>query len=164
MGSTNNNAGITITITGGNPDDVCGALQRMALLLGNAATTACPPETPGDGSGAAATLDVKPETKKRTRRKKAEATPEPDAEPEAKPEAETDHAQNVVVDMTPAEARQAGIAEVQAHFAENPSSIQQITKLQEKYGVKMFADIPDDKAQAFLADVRLLVSGAGETD
>jgi hypothetical protein len=67
----------------------------------------------------------------------------------------------LVKEMTPDEARETAIREIQAHFAQHPTCFGEIQTMQKKYGVKMFADVPDGKAHALLADVRLVVGGVG---
>lgn len=70
--------------------------------------------------------------------------------------------EGAVSDLPPKEAREQAINKVQAYFAVNPGGIDQLNKLTSKYGVKKFADVADDKANALLADVLLLVSGGAE--
>lgn len=69
---------------------------------------------------------------------------------------------NAVADLSPEDARKSGIEEMQRYFGRNPNAMPEIKRLQTKYGVKMFQDIPDDQAHAFLADVKLLVSGSAQ--
>ncbi len=67
-----------------------------------------------------------------------------------------------MVSLTPAAARDKGIAMVQQHFALHPNSVPQIQAISKKYGVPHFAAIPDDQAHAFLADIVMLTNGSGE--
>lgn len=142
---------LTISITGNNVAEVKAALLELAAALGaeNVQSVALASNAP------AATVEVGP-------------TPTPAADPAPTPAPAEDNTANdapaepegVVKDMTPAEARETGIKEVQAHFSAHPDSITTITEIQKKYGVKMFTEITDAKAFDFLADVRLLTAGA----
>jgi len=62
--------------------------------------------------------------------------------------------------LTPAEAREQGIRELQMFMAREPSAMKNITDLQQKFAVKLLKDVPDDRSAEFLADVKLLVSGS----
>lgn len=84
--------------------------------------------------------------------------PSAPAAPVASAEAAPDH--STMQALSPAEARAKGIEMATGHFARNPACLPQIQQISVKYGVSYFADIPDDKAHAFLADVTLLVNGA----
>lgn len=69
---------------------------------------------------------------------------------------------NAMKNLSPADARNKGIAMVTAFFASNPACLPQVQQISAKYGVGQFADIPDAQAHAFLADISLLTSGAGQ--
>jgi hypothetical protein len=67
---------------------------------------------------------------------------------------------NVVSDLTPAQAREKALRELQAYFARTPDALPKIAAIQKKHGVSKLADTPDDKAHDMLADVLLLVGGS----
>lgn len=69
---------------------------------------------------------------------------------------------NAMQSLSAADARSKGIELITAHFARNPTCLPQVQQISTKYGVGQFADIPDGQAHAFLADISLLVSGAGQ--
>ena len=112
------------------------------------AATATQP-LPGESNAEA---DVKPPKT----RKKAKAKPEAEA-PE--PETEKAPSANTVSDLTPEQMRKQGIEKLMAWFGLSGDPTGQLPKLQSRYGVKMFKDLPDDQTAAFLADVHLLVNG-----
>ncbi|GAB1858891.1 hypothetical protein MHTCC0001_37350 [Flavobacteriaceae bacterium MHTCC 0001] len=66
----------------------------------------------------------------------------------------------MVKDMSPSEARDAAIKEVQEFYMGKPNNMVEIGKLQKKYGEKMFTEDTDGKAHDFLADVRLMTPRA----
>ncbi|GKT33494.1 putative multi-domain containing protein, partial [Aduncisulcus paluster] len=82
-----------------------------------------------------------------------------DGQAEAPP---VEHNENVVQDLSPQDARTKAISAMQKHFAANPNSMPAIAKLQQKFGIKQFSEIPDDRAHDLLADVLLIVNGTGE--
>ncbi len=111
--------------------------------------TALLPDQPG--------VSGKVETKAKAKSKaKAKAEPEDTPAPEV--------SDKTVVDLTPAEAREKGIREMQTYFGANPEAMPVIRDMQSKFGVKMFSDIPDNQALDFYADVKLLVSGNAQTE
>lgn len=136
---------LTISISGNNMAEVKAAVMELAAALG------------AENVQRVAVATDAPEAEVEVATKAAEEpTPTtPPAEDNA-----PDEPEGVVKDMTPAEARETGIKEVQSHFAQNPGSIGTITEIQKKYNVKMFTEITDAKAFDFLADVRLLTAGA----
>lgn len=69
-----------------------------------------------------------------------------------------------VKDLSPDEARDQAVKKMQQYFSTNPGCMPDVKKIQNKYGVAKFQDVPDDKANALLADVLLLVSGATEAN
>lgn len=91
----------------------------------------------------------------------AEAAPETPADtPTPAPSAAPAPANaNVVEDLTPEKARETAIAKLQQFFGKSPNNMGEITRLQTKYGVKLFKEVGDDRAAEFLADVQLLVAG-----
>lgn len=68
--------------------------------------------------------------------------------------------QGIVSDLTPTGARDKAIADMMGFFGNNPKNMSDITKLQTKYGVRMFKEVPDERAHEFYADVKLLLSGS----
>lgn len=140
---------LVISVSGNTVAEVKAALLELAATLGADNIR----HVTVTEDAAQAMLDVAP---------KATEEPEPTTPPEEEKQADETPAEpeGVVKDMTPKEARETGIREVQAHFAANPGSIGTITEIQKKYGVKMFTEITDAKAFDFLADVRLLTAGA----
>lgn len=55
--------------------------------------------------------------------------------------------------------RQEAIDKLTAWFGRNPNEIGSLNKLQAKFGVKMFKDIPDDQVPAFAQEAHMLASG-----
>lgn len=104
--------------------------------------------------------DVQPETEN------VEPQPEPKVAATADPAPAPTPAPAVqpVTDLSPVEARNRGIAELQQHFAQNPGALPTAMPafafLNKKYGVTQYSDVPDDKAHAFYADAKLLIAGA----
>lgn len=116
--------------------------------------------------------------------KRARGRPRKDAAPTATQEAEDDdihHAAvtaaaqtpaqtpaqpavdaNAMQNLSPTDARKKGIDLITTYFAQNPTCLPQVQQISAKYGVGQFADVPDGQAHAFLADISLLVSGAGQ--
>ena len=62
--------------------------------------------------------------------------------------------------LTPADAREKAIAILQDLYANKANVMPEITKLMVKYGVKMFKEVPDNRAHELLADAKLLASGS----
>lgn len=89
----------------------------------------------------------------------AAPTPEPPPATAAPPEAPT---ANVVKDLTPAEMRQKGSDMLLAMFNRDPTTSGVLSKIQKKYAVGKFSEIPDDKAQEFYNDALLAANGTGE--
>lgn len=136
---------ITLTVRGETPEQVATLLIAIAKALG------------GDAIEHIALAEDAPEAKvtlaKSTKRtKKEEADPKPEAE--AKP------ALNSLKEKTPGQARDEAVKLMQDHFAKNPHSMPEISKLQTKYGVRKFQEIDDARAVDLLADVMLLIAGA----
>jgi hypothetical protein len=65
-----------------------------------------------------------------------------------------------VTNLTPADAREKAIAILQDLYANKANVMPEITKLMVKYGVKMFKEVPDNRAHELLADAKLLASGS----
>jgi hypothetical protein len=63
-----------------------------------------------------------------------------------------------VSDLTPADARARAIKLAQGFFAAHPNALPEIQKIQSKFGIKMFADVVDDRAHELLADVMMLTN------
>lgn len=91
---------------------------------------------------------------------KAEPEPQPEPQPADTEEAQPAPADNHVSDLSPADALKQGIDQMQAFFMEKPDRMPMLTKLRDQFGVTKFADIPDARAHDFLAEVKLIVSGA----
>lgn len=106
---------------------------------------------------AAAAVEAEPEVKHEPAPEETPATAQ--AEPEEKPAEAKASIENPVSDLTPDAARADAIKRLQTFFGKNPNNMSVIAKLQTKYGVKMFSEVPDDKAHAFLADAKLIESG-----
>lgn len=165
---------ISIKIEGNTPDELREAVLAVAAAFGGAGALAdrlvgvnADPAEPG-----AATLVV---------RKPRVSPPEPDSNPHTEPDREAQHdaapttartepepepeqkvAANVKKELTPAEMRTQGSDMLMQLFNRDPSKLPDLKKIQTKYGVKKFGDIPDDKAQAFYADAMLIANGTGE--
>jgi len=69
----------------------------------------------------------------------------------------------VVGAETPAEQRTKGIDLLMTLFNKDQSQMPVLTRLQNKYGVKKFADIPDAVAADFYHDAVLAANGTAET-
>lgn len=136
---------ITITFTGGDFIEVQQTVLAFAAHIG------------GDKIASVSEAVNAPEAKVELT---PAAEPEPATEPEPEAPAADPEPEGVVKDMSASEARDAAIKEVQAHYVENPNNMVEISKLQKKYGVKMFTEVSDAKAHDFLADVRLMTAGA----
>lgn len=170
-------ANLTITISGGDVEDVRRAVLALAATLGGENIAAV--RTSDETSEAQVDLTAPNRGRGRPRKDVESAgtgnTPAPTAEQEvedaeilataaaAETPAPVLDTANVVTDMAPAQARGESIKLMQAHYAKHPNCMLQITQLQAKYGVKMFSEVADDKAHAFLADVRLLIAGTPAT-
>lgn len=155
---------LTIRIEASNLSELADLLSRLQPALEAEGVTV---------TGAASNGEDTAEVKVRSRSRKAKAPDVKDAAPEHETRNETEPVQetqpdappadsNAVADLSPEEARKRGIDEMQAYFGKNPGAMEHIKKLQTKYGVKMFQEIPDAQAHSFLADAKLLVSGAQE--
>lgn len=140
---------ITVTITGDSMADVHNAIIALATEVG------------GENVRSVALATDANEAKVEVGQADTMADAEPEKEPEKEPEAQPE---GVMQDLSDEDALKTGIDEVQKHFAAHPESLPEITNLQKKYGVKMFVDIDPKKAHDFLADVRLMVSGAATAD
>lgn len=97
----------------------------------------------------------------------AEVEVSPAADPTTtatQPYATDEKAPNVVSDLTPEQARTQAIKTAQKFYSENPNALPQIAKLQQKFGIKMFSEVSDDRAHDLLADILLVANGtpAGE--
>jgi accessory colonization factor AcfC len=153
-------AQITITING-TTAAIQEAIQSLAAAMGGDKIEAVALST--DGTEA----KVKAKAKPRAKTSISEATADADilaiaSEGLAADAAAKVDTSNVVQDMTPAQAREAGIKEIQDFFSANPHAMPIITKLTDKFGVKYFKDITDDRAHEFYADVKLVVAGSAD--
>jgi hypothetical protein len=157
---------ITITLNADTPEDLTRMIRTLA-------------ETMGGGPAFAATIvaaEVSDDQKSATIKTKKKAAPDPlppgELAPVQAPTAETtaDIAEaiaaapqaNVVKQMTPAEMRSAGSDMLMVLFNREPASLTKIKDIQAKFGVKMFSDIPDDRAQEFYNDALLTANGTAE--
>jgi hypothetical protein len=138
---SNSTSPLEITIRADSYDELVTSLVALASAMGadNVATV----DIADDGKEAKVNTAKKP-TKAKAKPKTEDKAPE---------------ASGVVTDMPPAAARDKGIAEMQQYFGTNPNAMPTLSKLQAKYKVKMFSEIPDGQATDFLADVLLIVNG-----
>lgn len=142
---------IEVKITAPTADKLAKLVGQLATQLGaSMSLPAIEPATPAiEGAGENPVAVV------------AEVTAEKPAEkPTEEPAEEPDKVANEVGEKTPAEARDEGIRLMQTWFANNPNGMPEITKMMQKFAVKMFSDIEDSRAHEFLADVHLLTGGA----
>lgn len=138
---------IVVSVSGKTVAEVRAALIALGNALGGEAIQHV--ELAEDA------VEAKVHVKNNTKAKaKAEAEPEPQPEPQPAP------ADNHVSDLSPADALKQGIDQMQAFFMEKPDRMPMLTKLRDQFGVTKFADIPDARAHDFLAEVKLIVSGA----
>lgn len=144
---------IVVSVSGKTVAEVRAALIALGNALGGEAIQHV--ELAEDA--VEAKVHVKNNTKAKAAPAGEEAQPGPTPEEEAQPAPAPD---NHVADMDPATARKQGIDMMQAFFSENPDKMPALTKLQKEFGVAKFVEIPDDKALDFLAEVKLIVSGA----
>jgi len=142
---------LSIQITAETPEGLRKALVKFAAEFGAAP--------------AALTANVSPEQTATT----ITVAPAPATAPEHPDVAMAGHGENgpkaevnVVKELTPHEMRVKGSDMLLQLFNKDPSVGPKLATLQNKYGVKKFADVPDDKAQAFYTDATLLVNGTGE--
>ena len=144
-------------MAGLNPGNVGAARINTQPGAASVDVDLYPSEADADAAAAAAAAAA---PKKRGRPAKAAKVEDEGETPEA-PEAEDDEApaDSALKTLTSAEARTKGIEMVQKHFAANPDSLPAITQMTQKYGVRHFADVPDEKAHEFLADVAMLANG-----
>jgi uncharacterized membrane protein len=144
-------ANIVIRIEGSSMAEVQRAIFALAAELGG-----------GNIESVTSDADApKADVKVKTRSKAVKAAKEVVDEPvQDEPKTEAPAPEGVVTDMTPAQARTEAIRLVTDFYASTPNAMPQITKVQTKYGVTKFGDVPDEKAHSLLADVRLLAAGA----
>lgn len=146
-----------IQITADTPEDLQRQLKALGTAFGGSAELAKSINSvalsPDKTELVASVAPPKAEPEAKT------TTPAPATTP-ASPPAPT---ANVVVDMPPAEKRQKGIDMLMQAFNKDKSVMPELNKLREKYGVKQYADIPDDRVQDFYTDALLIVNCTGET-
>jgi hypothetical protein len=151
-----------IQINANTKEELQDALRMLHSTFGDDGIAAAAPSE--DGLSVDALVGGKEDPAPKTRKKSSGKTPDP--EPEPKPETvdgskvEETKPENPVTEMSPEEARADAIARLQKVYAKNPNQMDSIKKLQADYGVTMFTDVPDDKAHAFLADVKMVEAGA----
>ncbi|MEM0949565.1 MAG: hypothetical protein AAGK37_19355 [Pseudomonadota bacterium] len=127
---------INLTVTGDTVEEALATLQALIAGLGaGAQTTTIQEVEPGPAGGGVIQTTVAPP-------KQAEA-PQPPAG-----------------SMSPAEARDMGIALSRAVYANTPDRVDQLLAIQEKFNVAAFTDIKDEDALEFLAAVKLVEAGA----
>jgi hypothetical protein len=69
---------------------------------------------------------------------------------------------NAVVDMSPEQQVQEGVARMMSLCAADPSLMSEVNRLRDKYQVKQLSQIPKDRAAEFFADTHLISAGAKE--
>lgn len=160
-------SGITISIQAADATELARLIGGLADAFGERNLGVVPVDLSEAHEGKA-TVTARTKTSKA---KAAKSEPEPETAPandEGKPEpgpAPETHpvAENVVADLTPAKALEAANKMMQEFFLKDgDAAMKHVTKLQAKYGVRQFADVPEAKAHEFLADVRLATSGAAQ--
>lgn len=67
---------------------------------------------------------------------------------------------NAPVDLSPKEAIEKGLALMITAFGASPKDMGPIQRLQTKYGVRMFKDVPEQRALEFYADAKLIANGS----
>ena len=154
-----------IQINANTKEELQYALHLLAGTLGSASIAAAAPSE--DVTSVDLLVGGKEDPAPKTRKKSSGKTPDPDSPaPDPTPETadgskvEETKPENPVTDMTPEQARNDAIERLQKVYAKNPNQMDSIKKLQSDYGVTMFSDVPDDKAHAFLADVKMIEAGA----
>lgn len=160
-----------LSLSAGSPQELIAMIRALAAEMPGL-THAVEAAVSSDGTTATMTVQTGGETESpRSRRGKTKAKdaanenadavePEPGEAPTTPLENPASTAQpNVVSDLTPEKARTQAIEQLQQFFGRNPNNMSEITKLQQKYGVKLFKDVTEDRAAEFLADVKLLTSG-----
>lgn len=151
---------ITITLNAETPEDLQRMIRTLAQTMGGG------PEFASTIVAAEVSDDQKTATIKTRKKSPDPLPPATEAEPEGEtlppPEAAPAPQANVVKTMTPAEMRTAGSDMLMVLFNREPASLSTIKDIQAKFGVKMFSDIPDDKAQEFYNDALLAANGTAE--
>jgi hypothetical protein len=156
---------ITIQISADTPEDLQRMLREMASAFGGGHALAprlSAAQVPDDKT---AVVTIEPPAPAQP------DTPEPSPPTEASPPlppAGSDEQSgeappaNVVKAMDPAEMRQKGTDMLMKLFNQDPAKMEVLRRLQAKFGVKMFKDIPDDRAQEFYNDALLAANGTAE--
>jgi len=154
-------AEIHITINADCPEDLLHALQTLNNHL-NAqdqhlvTTSAAKVE---DGTVEATVEDTPTRPRKTTKKKAAPANDQ--KEDDSKGDASV--TDNLVQDMTPQDTKEQANKLMQDFFLKDGErAMGEVTKLQAKYKVKQFSDVPLDRASEFLADVKLATSNNSE--
>jgi len=143
---------ISIQISAENPADLQTAIRALADAFG------------GGEAFTRALVGAQVATDEKSVILATDTTPQgPAPEPPPPPQAEpTPPKANVVTELTPAEMRQKGSDMLLAMFNRDPTTQPILTKVQNKYGVRRYSEIPDDKAQEFYNDALLAANGTGE--
>lgn len=165
---------ITIQLSADSPADLTrlleGLLQewspRAREQIANIAYTGegATDLTMTTSTGNTTTEPAEPPAKKSRGRKAAAAPEEAKAAPDGEPKEEAKEPAGDIAQgkLSPAKAREEGIRALQIYFGQNPGNMDVITRLQTKYGVKLFAEISDEQASAFHADALLVAAGNTE--
>lgn len=152
---------ITVHLEASNIPELMGMLDDLMGNLANHGIAAHGAPRLSDDLASIQVDTTKAQAAPKTRpRGKKNAEQEPSGATEAEP-APTPAA-STMLNLSPAEARLKGIGLIQTFFAGNPGVLPQITAISAKYGVSAFADVKDEEAHKFLADITLIVSGNGE--
>jgi len=138
---------IKVSFEAENPEQLRALLRTFAdnLSGGDAGISAI--NQPSDTT-AEITVEAKPKAKRGRPRKAKKADDAPQVDPG-----------DVVSDLTPDEARDRAVSVMQKFFPEHPECLPQIADLQRKFGIKMFAEVSDERAVELLADIMLIVNG-----
>jgi len=157
-----NTGAITISIQGDTPDDLKRMVNTLAEAFGGADAfvdrVADIATTGDDQTPARADVTLTGPATEKPEKERPEKEQEPEGEAHEGVEA------GAVKDMEPAEMREKGISLMMQHMAADKSgkARDDLSKLQKKFGVKLFKDISDDQAEAFLMDARMIANGTAE--